>query len=112
MSSYFYKIILFHILTRKFSKYYCIISQIFIKLSVNKEGYYEKFKQRKSKKETTIIDFTIIGIKKTTIEQLAYAVNEIANDATVLAQSVESANQNGEQANNAMQNTVTMTGQG
>ena len=49
---------------------------------------------------------------KATIEQLAYAVNEIANDATVLALSVESANQNGKQANDAMQNTVTMAGQG
>lgn len=46
------------------------------------------------------------------IEQLAYAVNEIAENATSLAQTVETANTQGNQANNHMQKTVEMADKG
>jgi len=47
-----------------------------------------------------------------TIEQLAYAVNEIAQNATTLAQAVEATTAHGVQANNAMQNTVSIADDG
>lgn len=53
-----------------------------------------------------------MGDVQVTLDQVAHAITDLAQHATTLAQVVDSTNQDGNQANEQMQQTVTVAGQG
>lgn len=53
-----------------------------------------------------------MGDMQVTLDQVAHAITDLAQHATTLAQVVDSTNQDGNQANAQMQQTVTVAGQG